>query len=101
MEPEKFSILEDYYDMEPEFTYSIRGDWDEWSTMKGQDMTSNQQQFWMVTGDGNAPKVRHFNKQDAVREATRLAEENPGKEFFVLQAVDMLVQPSGVVRTRF
>lgn len=57
--------------------------------------------FWMITGDGNAPKVRHANRQDAVNEATRLAKANPDKEFFVMEAVEMLTQPSGVVRHRF
>lgn len=57
--------------------------------------------FWMITGDGNAPKVRHANRQDAVNEATRLAKANPGKEFFVMETVEMLTQPSGVVRHRF
>lgn len=57
--------------------------------------------FWMITGDGNAPKVRHFNRQDAVNEASRLAKSNPGKEFFVMETVEMLTQPSGVVRHRF
>lgn len=57
--------------------------------------------FWMITGDGNAPKVRHTNRQDAVNEATRLAKANPGKEFFVMETVEMLTQPSGVVRHRF
>lgn len=92
--------------MDRDFTYLIYNDWDEFFTTangEGQKMTqaTQQQQFWMITGDGNAPKVRHHNKQDAIREATRLAEANPGKEFFVLQAVEMLTQPSGVVRTRF
>lgn len=57
--------------------------------------------FWMITGDGNAPKVRHANRQDAVNEATRLAKANPDKEFFVMETVEMLTQPSGVVRHRF
>ena len=57
--------------------------------------------FWMITGDGNAPKVRHANRQDAVNEATRLAKANPGKEFFVMETVEMLTQPSGIVRHRF
>lgn len=57
--------------------------------------------FWMITGDGNAPKVRHANRQDAVNEASRLAKSNPGKEFFVMETVEMLTQPSGVVRHRF
>lgn len=57
--------------------------------------------FWMITGDGNAPKVRHYNRQDAVNEATRLAKNYPGIEFFVMESVEMLTQPSGVVRHRF
>lgn len=57
--------------------------------------------FWMITGDGNAPKVRHYNRNDAVSEASRLAKTNPGKEFFVMETVEMMTQPSGVVRHRF
>lgn len=57
--------------------------------------------FWMITGDGNAPKVRHYNRQDAANEASRLAKTNPGKEFFVMETTEMFIQPSGVVRHRF
>lgn len=53
--------------------------------------------FWMISGDG----VRHYNRQDAVNEATRLAKTYPGIEFFVMESVEMLTQPSGVVRHRF
>lgn len=63
--------------------------------------SAEPKKFWMITGDGNAPKVRHVNRQDAVKEATRLAKANPGKEFFVMETVEMLTQPSGVVRHRF
>lgn len=67
-----------------------------------EEMNSTEpKKFWMITGDGNAPKVRHFNRQDAVNEATRLAKANPGTEFFVMESVEMLTQPSGVVRHRF
>ena len=70
---------------------------------KGEKEMNNTEpkKFWMITGDGNAPKVRHLNRQDAVNEATRLAKANPGKEFFVMETVEMLTQPSGVVRHRF
>lgn len=34
--------------------------------------------FWMITGGGS---VRHYNRQDAVDEATRLAKTCPGIEF--------------------
>lgn len=67
---------------------------------KGTEMTNNTKKFWMITGDGNSPKVRHANRQDAVREAERLAKTNPGIEFFVLEAVEMLTQPTGFVRQK-
>lgn len=67
-----------------------------------QEMANTEpKKFWMITGDGNAPKVRHINRQDAVNEASRLAKANPGKEFFVMETVEMLTQPSGVVRHHF
>jgi hypothetical protein len=66
---------------------------------KEKDMTQTRK-FWMITGDGNSPKVRHANRQDAVREAERLAKSNPGIEFFVLEAVEMLTQPIGFVRQK-
>jgi len=56
--------------------------------------------FWMITGDGNSPKVRHTTRRDAVREAERLAKANPGVEFFVLESVELVTQPSGVVRQK-
>lgn len=56
--------------------------------------------FWMITGDGNSPKVRHTNRQDAVREAERLAKANPGVEFIVLESVELVTQPRGVVRQK-
>ena len=42
--------------------------------------------FWMVKGEGPT-NVRHFSREDAEREADRLACENPGFPFFVLEAV--------------
>jgi len=63
------------------------------------DMTQTRK-FWMITGDGNSPKVRHTNRQAAAREAERLAKSNPGTEFFVLEAVEMLTQPTGFVRQK-
>lgn len=66
---------------------------------KDKQMTQTRK-FWMITGDGNSPKVRHFNRQEAVREAERLAKANPGTEFFVLEAVEMLTQPTGFVRQK-
>jgi hypothetical protein len=54
--------------------------------------------FWMITGDRNSPKVRHYNKQSAMNEAERLAISNPGTEYFVLEAIEIVVYPAGVVR---
>lgn len=68
--------------------------------LKGNKMENNTKKFWMITGDGNSPKVRHANRQEAVREAERLAKSNPGTQFFVLEAVEMLTQPTGFVRQK-
>jgi hypothetical protein len=68
--------------------------------LKGNEMENSSKKFWMITGDGNSPKVRHANRQDAVREAERLAKANPGIQFFVLEAVEMLTQPTGFVRQK-
>lgn len=57
--------------------------------------------FWMIVGNGNTPKVRHYNMQDAQTEAARLAKSNPGIEFFIMQTVEMIEQPTGVIRHRF
>lgn len=44
------------------------------------------QPFWMVQGAGPAT-VRHSTRQLAEMEARRLARENPGHEFYVMEAV--------------
>ena len=46
----------------------------------------DMQQFWMVQGDGPA-RVRHSSRAIAEREAQRLARENPGAVFYVMEAV--------------
>lgn len=43
--------------------------------------------FYMVTGERDTPKVRQSTKGKAESEADRLAQENPGKLFYVLEAV--------------
>lgn len=44
--------------------------------------------FWMVWNpQRNAPRVKHFNRDSAIDEAKRLARENPGEEFVVLQSI--------------
>lgn len=51
-------------------------------------MSSNLQCFWMVYGaDQRAPTVRHTSEAVAIAEAQRLARNNPGIEFFVLESV--------------
>jgi len=56
--------------------------------------------FYVVwcPGGGN-PTVRHDAHPLALREAERLAAQNPGKEFFVLSATDRLTK-NNVVRER-
>lgn len=45
--------------------------------------------FWMVwSPEGRSPTVAHPYRSDADQEARRLAEENPGRHFFVLQSVE-------------
>lgn len=46
----------------------------------------NPQRFWMVQGDGPA-RYRHYTRASAETEAHRLARENPGRIFFVLETV--------------
>lgn len=44
--------------------------------------------FWMVWNPENrAPRFKHETGQAALIEAERLAKENPGQEFVVLQAI--------------
>lgn len=48
--------------------------------------------FWMVTGDGNTPKVRQTSYAKARAEAERLADKHPGVDFYVLEATDCLTK---------
>lgn len=57
-------------------------------------LTINTEKFWMITGNGNQPKVRHPSRSIAVEEAERLALANPGIKFYVLEAVDIIEQPT-------
>ena len=50
--------------------------------------TQTPEQFWMVKGAGPA-SVMHDSQRGAEREAERLARENPGQRFFVLEAIAM------------
>lgn len=51
--------------------------------------------FWIVARlDGRCmPKVRHTTRKSAVQEATRLAHQNYGTEFFVLRVLDSFQTP--------
>ena len=57
--------------------------------------------FWMITGDGNQPKKRHYDYGNAKAEAFRLAQDHPGIEFYVLEATEIFHQPTGVIQRRF
>lgn len=46
------------------------------------------ERLWMVYNpDGGPPRMTHASKRSATDEAKRLAKANPGRYFFVLQAV--------------
>jgi len=66
----------------------------------GMEMNTKSNKFWMITGDGNAPKVRQTSLGAAQQEAERLARRYPGQEFFVLEAVEVACQPTGGIRQR-
>lgn len=49
--------------------------------------------FWMVYGiDCGAPTARHGSKEIAETEAKRLARNNPGTTFVVLEAVTAIIK---------
>lgn len=49
-------------------------------------MTEQAERFWMVSGDGPC-SMRHRTRDDAEREAKRLARLNPDHWFFVTEAI--------------
>lgn len=57
--------------------------------------------FWCVYRDGGgAPTKRHTTEKEALKEAERLAENNPGATFYVLQSVSESFRPPKVVTIR-
>lgn len=60
-------------------------------------VTHTTKKFWMITGDANTPRVRHATIDDAIKEARRLAKAHPGIEFYILESVELLTQPTNVV----
>lgn len=50
----------------------------------------DEEQFWMVwSPQGRAPTKVHQTLGSATNEAERLARNNPGNQFYVLQALEM------------
>jgi len=50
--------------------------------------------FWMIHGHGRgAPTVQHNSFEKALDEAKRLARNDPGTRFFVLESVAIAVKP--------
>jgi hypothetical protein len=49
-------------------------------------MSQYEKRFWMVLG-AETPTFRHVEIDTAIKEAERLANANPGKEFIVLESV--------------
>lgn len=59
-----------------------------------------QEQFWMVWNPmGWPPKFRHESEDSALREAKRLARNNPGQQFYVLEAVSGVEKNDVTVNT--
>lgn len=57
----------------------------------------SDRKFWLVwRPDGYPPSKRHTSKAAAYTESRRLAEANPGKEFFVLEAIQLSKKPEPV-----
>lgn len=48
---------------------------------------SDPKMFWMVRGPDGPPRVMHMHPDAAEAEAERLARVNPGKTFYVLEAI--------------
>lgn len=62
-------------------------------------MNMNTQTFWVVwqPQSGN-PQYRHPTIESATREAERLADQEPHREFYVLEAVTVSQKVSVVTR---
>ena len=54
------------------------------------------ERFWLVWNpNGRSPTFRHHSRQSATTEAERLANQNPGLNFFILEAVAGRLAPIG------
>ena len=56
-------------------------------------MSGEPVKFWMIVGIGqNPPRARHETEHAAFAEANRLARNNPGIEFYVLESMARAVK---------
>lgn len=61
---------------------------------------TNKYGFWLVWNpEGRAPTKRHGTKVSAEQEASRLAEKEPGRSFYVMQADQVFRGVTSVVTT--
>lgn len=55
--------------------------------------------FWLIwREDGGVPTRKHFSAEAARREAKRLAQKHPGKEFYVLRKTSLFITPNTMKR---
>lgn len=48
--------------------------------------------YWMIRREaGGDPSYKHENYQDVCDEAKRLAQENPGSKFVILEAIEYVI----------
>jgi hypothetical protein len=65
-------------------------------------MTQEKKPFWLVWGVGvGIPTDRHGGYMEAMREARRLAELHPGREFTVVRSISAFLQPVKLQETFF
>ena len=48
--------------------------------------------FLVWNPNANFPRYRHYSRDSAIREARRLADANPGEQFFVMAPVGLAVR---------
>lgn len=59
---------------------------------------SDNEMFWVVWNpESGPPSFRHRSRNEARSEATRLARQNPGQEFFVLAAIGRAHRPEPTI----
>jgi len=80
----------------------IAGQYDDYIVWRKEKEMNKEASFFIVWCPQNAssPTYRHYSREDAEREAKRLADINQGKEFFVCQA-ECKYQTQSVTKTKF